>query len=386
MDVRRWAERNPAVRRGALFARRVLGRAFMRLSHGTGVRKHRVLFSSFRGKGYSDSPRAISEELHKLCPDAEIVWQFRDGCGKNAPPYIKCVRAHTLRALYMVSTARVLVDNFNRAHYMLKFRNQVYVQTWHGDRAFKKVLFDAYPDEPFPDGEQIDLAVAGSDYGERQYRSAFRYAGPVLKVGLPRNDLLVDPPEGLRERVRSALGAGENDRLLLYAPTFRDATRGGKQPCPFSTEAALRRLSEITGKRWICLARGHDMNSGVDCPGAIDATGYPEMAELLLAADMLITDYSSSAGDFALTGRPVILYQADREAYVSRDRGLYFDVDDSPYWVARTEAELHALFEKLGGARENCAEILKFYGASETGRAAGAVASYIAARLSEGIR
>jgi len=128
------------------------------------------------------------------------------------------------------------------------------------------------------------------------------------------------------------------------------------------------------------------MNSGVDCPGAIDATGYPEMAELLLAADMLITDYSSSAGDFALTGRPVILYQADREAYVSRDRGLYFDVDDSPYWVARTEAELHALFEKLGGARENCAEILKFYGASETGRAAGAVASYIAARLSEGIR
>ena len=277
----------------------------------------------------------------------------------------------------------MLVDNFNRAHYMLKFRNQVYVQTWHGDRAFKKVLFDAYPDEPFPDGEQIDLAVAGSDYGERQYRSAFRYAGPVLKVGLPRNDLLVDPPEGLRERVRSALGAGENDRLLLYAPTFRDATRGGRQPCPFSMEAALERLSEITGSRWLCLARGHDMNSGVDCPGAIDATGYPEMAELLLAADMLITDYSSSAGDFALTGRPVILTRPTARR-TCRATGAVLRRRRLAYWVARTEAELHALFEKLGGARENCAEILKFYGASETGRAAG-VASYIAARL-EGIR
>ncbi|NLF26891.1 MAG: hypothetical protein GX592_03260 [Clostridiales bacterium] len=384
MGVRRWAKRNPAIRGVALRVRHVLGRAFMRLSHMTGVRRNRVLFSSFKGKGYSDSPRAISEKLHEIRPDAEITWQFREGCGKNAPPYIKAVRAHTLRALYAVSTARVLVDNFNRAHYMLKFSDQAYVQTWHGDRAFKKVLLDAYPDEPFPDGKQIDLAVAGSDYGERQYRSAFRYAGPVLKVGLPRNDLLVNPPEGRRDEIRRALGAGGDDRLLLYAPTFRDATRGGKQPCPFSTEAALRRLSEITGKRWICLARGHDMNSGVDCPGAVDVTGYPEMAELLLAADMLITDYSSSAGDFALTGRPVILYQADREAYVSRDRKLYFDVDDSPYWVARTEAELHALFEHLDRAGENCAEILEFYGASETGRAAGAVAEYVAARLSEG--
>lgn len=383
MGMRRWANRNPAARRFALFVRKVLGRAFMRLSHLFGVRRQRVLFSSFKGKGYSDSPRAISEALHELCPGAEIVWQFREGCGKGAPPYIKAVRAHTLQALYMVSTARVLVDNFNRAHYLLKFRDQVYVQTWHGDRAFKKVLFDAYPDEPFPDGRQIDLAVAGSDYGERQYRSAFRYAGPVLKVGLPRNDLLVDPPEGKRDEIRAALGAGGDDRLLLYAPTFRDSTRGGKQRCPFSAEAALERLSEITGKPWICLARGHDMNSGIDCPGALDVSGYPEMAELLLAADMLITDYSSSAGDFALTGRPVILYQGDREAYTVNDRQLYFDVGDSPYRVAASESELHALFENLGGARENCGEILKFYGASETGRAAGAVAKYIAARLSE---
>jgi CDP-glycerol glycerophosphotransferase (TagB/SpsB family) len=86
---------------------------------------------------------------------------------------------------------------------------------------------------------------------------------------------------------------------------------------------------------------------------------------------------------FALTGRPVILYQDDREAYTANDRQLYFDVDDSPYWVATNESELHALFENLDRAKENCEEILEFYGASETGRAAGAVAKYIAARLSE---
>ncbi len=364
-------------------ARWTLGRGFMRAAHIFGVRKRRVLFSSFRGKGYSDSPRAISEALHALCPEAEILWQFRGGAGGDAPAYVRRVPAGSFRVMAAIATARVLVDNFNRPHFMPKFRDQIYVQTWHGDRAFKKVMFDAYPREPFPDGEQIDLAVAGSDYGERQYRSAFRYRGEVLKVGLPRNDLLVDPPPGRREEVRARLGVS-GEKILLYAPTFRDATSGRKQPCPFSMEQALQRLQRITGDRWLCLARGHDKNRGVACAAARDVSGYPEMAELLLAADMLITDYSSCAGDFALTGRPLILYQADLEAYLSGDRGMYFDVKDSPYWVARSQEELHALFEQIDNSRENCAQILKFYGASETGRAAEAVASYIAAQLMEG--
>jgi CDP-glycerol glycerophosphotransferase len=185
MGFRKWVARAPALEGLRHAARWVLGRGFMHAAHMFGARKNRVLFSSFRGKGYSDSPRAISEALRALCPNAEIIWQFREGAGEGAPAYVRRVRYRSLGALCKIATARVLVDNFNRPHFMPKYADQVYVQTWHGDRAFKKVMFDAFPNEPFPDGAQMDLAVAGSDYGERQFRSAFRYAGDVLKAGLP---------------------------------------------------------------------------------------------------------------------------------------------------------------------------------------------------------
>lgn len=378
MGIMRWIEHNPTTRRLGLKARQILGRAFMRASYYTGFRKNRIMFSSFRGIGYTDNPRYICDALHAVYPDAEIVWQFRKGRGDDAPDYVHRVRVHTLKSLYMISTARVLVDNFNRAHYMLKFPKQVYVQTWHGDRGFKKILYDAFPDTPFPDGEQMDLALAGSDFGEGIYRSAFRYAGDVLRKGLPRNDILIHPPEGLADRVRHKLGVQEGTKLLLYAPTFRDATRGKKQPCPFSMPDALKRLSEITGETWICLARGHEMNTGVGCAGAVDVSHYPEMAELLLVSDLLITDYSSSAGDFPLTGKPVILYQEDREKYRQKDRNMHFAMEDSPFWAATNEEEMYGFFARLDEAPKNCRAILEFYGVSETGYAAQAVAEYIA--------
>lgn len=378
MNVRRMLGSRPGLRRCAQRARWVLGRIFMRCARRLGARNDRVFFSSFKGGGYNDSPRAVSQALHDLCPAAQIVWQFLPGCGQEAPAYVRRVRAHSLRALWMIATAAALVDNFNRPHYMLKFSGQYLVQTWHGDRAFKKVLLDAFPDAPFPDGAQIDLAVAGSQYGLRQFRSAFGYKGEVLMEGLPRNDLLLSPPPGRREAVRRALGVDARTRMLLYAPTFRDGTRGKKQPCAFDMEAALARLAQATGQRWIAFVRGHEQNTGVECACATDVSAYPEMAELLLAADMLITDYSSCAGDFLLTGRPVILYQERTERY---DRGLYFAVEDSPWRVATSQQELFWWFDHLDGAAQNDRAVLKFYGACETGRSAEAVARRIAGRL-----
>lgn len=214
----------------------------------------------------------------------------------------------------MIATAAALVDNFNRPHYMLKFSGQYLVQTWHGDRAFKKVLLDAFPDAPFPDGAQIDLAVAGSQYGCGSFARPLATEARCSWRGLPRNDLLLSPPPGRREAVRRALGVDARTRMLLYAPTFRDGTRGKKQPCAFDMEAALARLAQATGQRWIAFVRGHEQNTGVECACATDVSAYPEMAELLLAADMLITDYSSCAGDFLLTGRPVSSIRSEPSA------------------------------------------------------------------------
>ena len=129
------------LRRALVKARWVGGRCYMRLCHGLlGVKGNRVFFSSFKGRSYSDSPARISEALHALRPDAELVWQLKRP--EEAPDYVRVVRPRSLSALRAISTSRCLVDNFNRQQYMQKFPDQKYVQTWHGDRGFKKMLFD----------------------------------------------------------------------------------------------------------------------------------------------------------------------------------------------------------------------------------------------------
>lgn len=360
-------------------ARRVGGRLFMRLSHALfGVRPKRVFFSSFKGRSYSDSPARISEQLHTLRPDAEIVWQLYRP--QEAPDYVRVVRPRSLSALRAISTARCLVDNFNRQQYMLKFPDQKYVQTWHGDRGFKKMLFDMEDGQVFPDGEQMDLGVSGSDFGTKNYRTAFRYDGEVMQLGMPRNDALLAPDAGAIGDIRARLGLEPGVRAMLYVPTFRSERTGREQPAGFDLDRALDRLEAATGDRWVCLARAHSQNSRVGgATGARvrDVTDWPETAELLLCADLLITDYSSTAGDFVLLDRPVILYQADYDQFVGNERHMYFDLRSCPYARAETEEQLHALLGDLDALVPRCAEVRAFYGVTETGRSARAVAEWI---------
>ena len=362
--------------------RTALGRAVMRFCHARwGVEGRTVFFSSYAGRGYSDNPRAVSEALRALRPDLSIVWQFEGGVApEGTPDYVRVVPAHSLRALRAFSTARCVVDNLNRPQYMLKFPGQLYVQTWHGDRGFKRVLFDMGTNEPFPDGAQMDLAVSGSAFGSRVYRSALHYEGEIMELGCPRNDLLVRNPPAVAAEARAALGIPEGAKALLYAPTFRDATCGAKQAAGLDLVRVRETLESATGERWVCLARGHEQSLGVAADGARDVSAFPDVSRLLLACDMVITDYSSIGGDFMLLDRPAIYFQPDRDAY-DAERGLYFDPDRSPLLVAHSEAELLELLSRPIDAAANCRAVLEFFGANETGHAGEAVARWISERV-----
>ncbi len=357
-----------------------------------GTNYNEVVFSAFNNQAYNDNPRYISEALHEIRPQTDIVWLFakpKDAEKYDIPPYVRVVCATSTRGMMHLARARVMVNNFNMRFY-LKFpgKNQVYIQTWHGDRAFKKVGYDN------PNGlncgieEKASLFICGSEYGEMQIHSAFHYHGEIMKVGYPRNDILVrnDPEEA--RTVRSRLGIDDDTRLLMYAPTFRDTDfrNNRKQDTRLDLGHVLDTLQSVTGQNWKCLVRAHYMSKGIEAasdPRLIPASAYPEMGELLLISDALITDYSSCAGDYALLRRPIFLYQDDIDEYTGHNRALYFDMKDSPYWVADTPKAMDALIERctVAAARENCDAILKFYGEAETGHAAQSVAEYIAGKL-----
>ena len=357
----------------------------------TGLAEKRVVFTSFAGNSYSDNPKAISERLHELAPDLEIVWVSTHETLEGAPDYVRLVNRHKKLAYYRtLASAKVVVENFCFGN-IPKKSGQVYIQTWHGDRAFKKVLYDStFVDECFVAESQpdfCDLAVAGSDYGERQYRSAFRYGGEILKVGTPRDDILLHVTDELIRDKMKRIGIDETCRYLLYAPTLRRANQSSdvKQKIQgIDIRETLSKLEAQYGGEWKCLLRAHPSVSGLTGDGVrdqkvVDVSKYPDMVDLMIVADALITDYSSCAGDYALLRRPVFLFQDDIEEYLKKDRTFYFEMSDSPYLIAHSQTELNEIIEKttLQAAADNCDEILKFYGTNECGDAAGAVAKRI---------
>ena len=357
-----------------------------------GIDKKKVIMTSFHGKGYSDNPRAVSEKLYELAPNIKQVWLFTAPEKKQhiVPQYIKCVDSKKIFSYCReIATASVLISNFSLP-ILLKSKKQMFIQTWHGDKAFKKVLYDS----PFAAMEKLaeeqvgycDYAIAGSEYGEKQYRSAFRYKGTVLKCGTPRNDRLILQDAEEKKQIREKLNCAQGTRVLLYAPTLRrEASNSRKRQSiqQLDLSRTLDQLEKRDGCKWQCFLRAHPAVVGLcgvkEDKRIVDVSNYEDMADLLLISDMLITDYSSCAGDFALTGRPIVLFQADRQEYLEKDRTFYFNMEDSPYFIAESQEELETILSQMTEekAKENCKKILEFYGDCETGHASETVAKII---------
>ena len=357
-----------------------------------GIDEKTVVFSSFDFKNYNDNPRAVSEKLHEMCPGARIVWLVRRPAEFRGvvPGYVILRRAISARAFGELACAKFWVDNFSKRPYLRFVRGrQYYINTWHGDRPFKRIVYDTVPPSEYRLEEDASLLVSGSGYGDRMYRSAFHYKGEILSTGMPRNDALVNADPREARRVREALGIPDGARLLLYAPTFRliNLDTDKRQNTDIDIPRVLDDLEAKTGEKWLCLYRTHyfmpGLNLKTDMSRMVDVTRYREMSDLLLASDVLLTDYSSCAGDFALLRRPILLYQPDREEYAAHDRGLYFDPDTSPFFIARTQEGLTRLIEKLDpeAAAANCDEINAFFESHESGRASEDVCRWIMERM-----
>lgn len=351
--------------------------------------KKQVLFESFSGKQYSDNPRAISEKLHELYPEYIIYWKLNSVEDKYGiiPSYVKQVPQEKtaifpFEYLKVLATSCCFVTNEALDPQMPKRKGQFFVCTWHGDRGFKKIAYDL-PDFQGELGENklADICIAGSDFACKIFRSAFRYKGEILKQGTPRDDLLVRNAVDERLLVLKRLGLSSEYKYILYAPTFKDNRNYEAQ---FNENLLLSRaIDELENKtkcKWRALSRAHSAAYGgikyskEDAKHVIDVSDYPDMSDVLLISDALITDYSSSPGDAALRNIPVFLFH--NEPYT---RSLYFKVEDSPFWVAHNQEELEKIISGMteDTIRENCRAILEFYGTNETGEASVIIANRI---------
>jgi CDP-glycerol glycerophosphotransferase len=291
-----------------------------------------VLFESWHGS-YSDNPRALSEELLRRSSPLRQAWVLPKR-PVGLPEAVTVVAPRTRRYLEHLGRARYLVSNDTMPGYFFKKRGCTYLQTWHGT-PLKRIGFDiarpAFRDSRRTlynlkrDVAQWDYLISPNQFSTEILRNAFHYRGPVMEVGYPRNDLLSSPHAGpLREETRHRLGIADGLRAVLYAPTWRDDDA-------FSLHLDLESVVKTLGEGYVVLLRIHpDVADTFALRGmrqVIDVTPEPDIRELYLAADVLVTDYSSVMFDFAVTGKPMLFFTYDLTFYRDRLRGFYFDFE-----------------------------------------------------------
>ncbi len=317
------------------------------------IKSNRIFITGYYGKGYGDSGKYIVDEL--LCQNEEydIVWSLRN-TDEELPTGVRGVKFRSVKAIYNEATSRIWIDNCRKMPWTRKRRGQYYIQIWHGDIGLKKIekdaeaaLADYYVESAKNDSAMADLFVSGNEWFSQCIKRAFWYDGEIAECGYPRRDILYSTDEKLKSDIRRALGINREEKILFYAPTFRRAmSENDLSVYKIDWQRVLAAMSERFGGEWVGMVRLHPNISKyadlLNLPeNVFNATDYPDMQELLFAADACVTDYSSSVFDFAVTQKPGFIFAVDYEEY-KKDRDTYFDVKKLPFPFAESNDELVA--------------------------------------------
>lgn len=318
------------------------------------IKSGTVLFDSFNGKVIGDSPLDIFLELKKQRPKLEFLWTVAGN--SKAPEGAVGLRFESKQWFQALATSQYLVANSALPWYYKKVEGQTYLQTWHGTPLKRLVrdlpegeLTKSYLDLMDREANAWDYLISPNPFCSKILPRAFGYTGQVLETGYPRNDRLNTHTAAHRQAIRAKLGVTDSKTILaLYAPTWRDYQR----TVTGTWEMVSYLEPDMTFPDGVqVMFRGHTntnrAKSAKVAGAAIDVTLYPDITELYIAADVLITDYSSVMFDFSVTGKPVIFLAPDLERYRA-ERGFYFDFENqAPGPILNTAAEVLETLGKL---------------------------------------
>ena len=326
-----------------------------------------ILFSTFDGKAYSDSSKAIylymqGQEKFK---DYNYIWVFKEKekykfleQNKNTKVVKKGTKEHEESLL----KAKYWVTNHRAADHVRPRKKQVYLQCWHGtplkklgcdldktDNALNTIneLKGKYRTE----AKKFTYMISPSEFATEKFISSFdlkRYKKEncIIQEGYPRNDFLKNYTNEDINRIKKGLGIdGINKKIILYAPTWRDNQHESGVGYTYKTEVDFEKLQKELGQEYIILFRAHYFVANKfdfkKYKGFIyNVSDLDDINELYVIADILITDYSSVFFDYANLKRPIIYYMYDFEQYKNEMRGFYIDLEELPGNIVKTEEEL----------------------------------------------
>lgn len=354
------------------------------------IQKNKVFVMTY-DNAFTCNPKYIVEELLRRNHDLDIVWVIPASMKAAVsifPDQVRLVRRGTVEMFEEQASARVWLDNALNCVWfgVPKKKGQYYINTWHGSMGIKRL-----------DGDRLwriraglcnkltDYCITNSTFEENVFREEFWHDVKFKKYGHARNDLFMNEEraKAAREKVCRLMSIKPDRRILLYAPTFRD--NKSNRYLNLNLEEVRLAVEKQYGGSWVVLSRLHFKDrSRLAVPNysrdVLDAGKYPDMQELLAAADMGITDYSSWAYDYILLKRPLFIYAPDLEDYAD-GRGFYFPIESTPFPIATDIDELMGCIQDFDREAylKGVDEFLKDKGCYETGAAARKTADLIEA-------
>ncbi len=359
----------------------------------------KIVFTAFEGNGgFCCNPRYIAEEILRRGNRYHIIWLVND-MNRQFPKGIKKVKNSFLRRAYHLATAKVWVDNSRKAFGTAKRKNQLYIQTWHAALGLKPV--GKFRGELFPkiaclisryDSRLADYVISNSEWCTKRYPKMLLYDGEIIKTGSPRCDILMTKREQIYKEIRTRYGIPQKAKIVMFSPTFRGGSQKGERQVFSETptldfKRLIKTLEEKFEGEWYILLRLHpqlavsykEMPLQDRLKHMLDVSQADDMNELMAAADVFITDYSSSAFDAINMYLPVFLYADDLSEYIEERGKLMWNMRRLPFSVAETNNELMENIKKFDPDKykEDIFLFLQHHGVLEDGQASKRVADII---------
>lgn len=346
------------------------------------VDSNTIVFESFGGKNYSDSPKYIYEYMQKNYPKLNYIWVFNNPDKNVIIGNAEKVKKGSKEYYDAYSKAKFWVSNARLPLYLNKKENQIYIQTWHGT-PLKRLANDMkvvrmpgtttanYKKNFYAETSRWDYLVSPNRYSTNIFKTAFWMDEErTWEIGYPRNDILVNRSNDQEyiNQIKKDLNLPEDKKVIMYAPTWRDDEFVKKGQYLFDLKINLENLQKELGENYVILLRMHylianalDLNGYEDF--AIDVSNYSDISELYLISDALITDYSSVMFDFGILKRPQYFFAYDIEKYDKGLRGFYMDyMNDLPGEIITDEFKLAEELKNIDEHKEKYKEkIEKFY-------------------------
>lgn len=377
------------------YGKKIVMRAILFPLRALSIRKNRLVLIDNLSKRYSGNPKYIAEYLCAFYQGRyEIFFAVADPerC-QSLNRGVKFIKYNSFGFFYCCMTASVIVTNSGGFSYLPLRKKQKVVNTWHGGGAYKKAGIDMYNDN-FAFRQDLLLSSKATSvflstnkkFSECISKSMLIEKSKFMEIGMPRNDILLNESKKKADFVRKAIGLEDGERLVLYAPTYRKVNDNYFKDSvavksEISYEQVCNALGERFGGKWRFGVRLHPSvvnRESIIVDGAFDLTDYVDMQELLLVADAMINDFSSSLWDYMLTQKPCFMYAQDMEHYV-RTTKVYTPLSEWPFPKATSNIELieRILHFDEKDYKLKCIKHYSDLGGCETGEATKIVCEWI---------